>query len=56
MARYDDGPGLFGYLIRLILIIVVLAALGLVAYAFVGDLSQTPSPQVVPVPLPAVEG
>jgi len=56
MARYDEGPGLFGYLFRFVLIVVLLAALGLVAFAFFGDLSQPATPQRVPLAVPAIEG
>ena len=52
VQRYnDDGPGFFGYLVRLILIIVLVGTIGLVAYAYFGDLTQAPAPQTVPVPL-----
>lgn len=56
MARYDEGPGLFGYLFRFVLIVVLLAALGLVAFAFFGDLSLPATPQRVPLAVPALEG
>lgn len=49
MARYDDGPGLAGYLLRLIVLLVFLMGIGFVAFAFLGDLSRDPAPRVVPV-------
>lgn len=51
MSRYDDGPGLFGYLFRLIVILVLVAGVGFLAYAYIGDLSRTPEPRSVPVQL-----
>lgn len=53
MARYnDDGPGLFSVVFRLLLVVVLLGALGLLAFAFVGDLSRAPQPRSLPVDLP----
>lgn len=50
MPRYkDEGPGFLSYIFRFLLVLVVLAGLGLVAFAYVGDLRVTPTPQSVPV-------
>jgi hypothetical protein len=50
MPRYnDDGPGFLSYLMRLLLVLVLLAALGLVAFAYFGDLAVEPALQSVPV-------
>lgn len=50
MPRYrNEGPGVLSYLFRFVLMLVVLAGLGLVAFAYVGDLGVTPAPQSVPV-------
>lgn len=51
MPRYDEGPGLGTYLIRFVLVLTVLAVAGLVAYAYVGDLTRAPAPRSVPVTL-----
>ena len=51
MPRYDEGPGFMGYLFRLLLILLVLAGLGLVAFSYVGDLSRPAEPRLVPVTL-----
>ena len=52
MARYDDeGPGLFGYLIRFVFLIVLLGGIGLVGFAFFGDLSRPAAPVSLPVTL-----
>ncbi|WP_323037166.1 hypothetical protein [Pararhodobacter sp.] len=49
MSRYDDGPGLFGYLFRLIVILALVGGIGFLAYAYFGDLSQTPEPRSIPI-------
>lgn len=49
MRHYDDGPGLLGYLFRLIVVLVVLGGLGFVAFAYVGDLSRAPETRSFPV-------
>lgn len=49
MARYDDGPGVIGYLFRLIMMLVFVSGIGFLAYAYFGDLSRTPEPRVIPV-------
>ena len=50
MPRYrNEGPGFLSYLLRFVLVLLVLAGLGLVAFAYVGDLAVTPLPQSVPV-------
>lgn len=52
MARYDDdGPGFFGYLFRLVLVLVLVGGVGFVAFAYFGDLSRTPEPRSIPVEL-----
>ncbi len=53
MPRYDDAksPGILGYLLRLIGVFLILAVLGLIAYALVGDLSRPLSPRSIAVPL-----
>ena len=40
------------YLVRLVVILALLAAVAVVAYAFVGDLSPARSPVELPVTLP----
>lgn len=51
MPRYDDGPGVMGYLFRLLLVLLVLAGIGLAGFAYVGDLSRPAEPRLVPVTL-----
>ncbi|MCL4674633.1 MAG: hypothetical protein KJZ59_01055 [Pararhodobacter sp.] len=51
MPRYDDGPGLLGYLFRLVLILLLVFGIGFVAFAYFGDLSRAPEPRSVPVDL-----
>lgn len=50
-SRYDDRPGFFGYLFRLLVILIIVGGLGFVAFAYFGDLSQTPEPRSLPVDL-----
>jgi hypothetical protein len=51
MSRYDDGPGLFGYLFRLIVILALVSVIGFLAFAYFGDLSRTPEPRSIPIDL-----
>jgi len=51
MSRYDDGPGIIGYLFRLIFILLLVSALGFLAYAYFGDLSRVPEPRTIPIDL-----
>lgn len=51
MAFNDDRPGILGYLFRLILILLVLGAIGFIAFAYVGDLSVPTEPRTLPVDL-----
>ncbi|MFN3954714.1 MAG: hypothetical protein ACK4LQ_09690 [Pararhodobacter sp.] len=51
MARNDDRPGILGYLFRLILILLLLGGIGLLAFAYFGDLSVEPQPRSMPVDL-----
>lgn len=37
--RRREGIGFFGFLVRLVLVLVLLAGLGVVGYAVVGDLT-----------------
>jgi hypothetical protein len=51
MPRYDEGPGLVGYLLRFVLLLVLLAGIGLVGFAYFGDLSRPAAPRMQPVSL-----
>lgn len=51
MARYDDGPGLAGYLLRFIFMLILLAGIGFVAFAYFGDLDRPAAPRMLPVTL-----
>ncbi|MCA2010195.1 hypothetical protein [Pararhodobacter sp. CCB-MM2] len=51
MPRYNDGPGFFGYLFRLVLILVLVGGVGFVAFAYFGDLGRAPEPRSLPVDL-----
>ncbi len=53
MAYDDDRPGFFGYLFRLVLVLLVLGAIGLLAFAYFGDLSVEPAPRSLPIDLDA---
>jgi hypothetical protein len=53
MARNDDGPGFAGYLFRLLFVLVLLAGVGFVSYAYVADLDRPATPRLVPVTLGA---
>lgn len=53
MPRYnDDGPGVLGYLMRTVLVLVVLGGLGLGAFTLFGDLSRPAEPRSLSVDLP----
>lgn len=53
MPRYDDeGPGVLGYFLRLILVLVLLGGVGFGAFTLFGDLSRPPLPVSQPVTLP----
>ncbi len=51
MARYDEGPGLGAWLLRLLGVLILLTVIGFVAYAFIGDLSRPATPRALPVTL-----
>jgi len=51
MPRYDDGPGFFGYLFRLVVILILVGGLGFIAFAYFGDLGRVPEPRSLPVEL-----
>jgi len=51
MPRYDEGPGIAGYVMRVLLMLVLLAGIGLVAFAYFGDLSRPAAPRMLPVTL-----
>ena len=53
MAFDDDRPSFLGYVFRLILVLVLLGLIGLVAFAYFGDLSVEPEPRSLPVELDA---
>ena len=48
---YDDGPGLFGWLFRLLMMVILVGGLGFLAFAFFGDISRPPEPRSLPVDL-----
>jgi hypothetical protein len=53
MPRYrDEGPGVFGYLFRGVLVLVLLGGLGLGAFVMFGDLSRPAEPRSLSVDLP----
>lgn len=53
MPRYrDEGPGVFAYLLRGILMLALLGGLGLAAFTMFGDLSRPPEPRSLIVDLP----
>ncbi|WP_165814484.1 hypothetical protein [Pararhodobacter oceanensis] len=49
--RYDERPGFFGYLFRLLVILILFGGLGFLGFAYLGDLSRAPEPRSVPVEL-----
>lgn len=51
MSRYDDRPGPLRILLRFLLVCLLLAVMGFVLYAFVGDLSAPVAPRSLPVQL-----
>jgi len=51
MPRHDDRPGFFGYLFRMLLLLLVIAGLGFVAFAYFGDLDRPTAPRSQPVEL-----
>lgn len=51
MPRYDDRPGFLGYLFRFLFLLVLVAGLGFVGFAYVGDLDRPADPRMVPVTL-----
>jgi hypothetical protein len=51
MARYDEGPGLGGYVMRVLALLILLTGIGFVAFAYFGDLSRPAEPRAVPVTL-----
>lgn len=53
MAFDDDRPSFLGYVFRLLLFLILLGLIGLVAYAYFGDLSVQPERRSLPVELDA---
>lgn len=53
MPRKVDRPGFFGYLVRALLILLLIAGLGFVAFAYFGDLEVPSEPRSLPVDLGA---
>lgn len=52
LHHYDDRrPGLFGYLFRLIFMLLILGGIGLVSYAYVGNFDVAPEPRSIPLDL-----
>jgi len=51
IRHYDEGPGFFGYIFRLLSILVFLGGVGFLAFAYFGDLSRVPQPVSMPVDL-----
>lgn len=49
MAFDNDRQSFLGYVFRLILILVLLGLIGLVAFAYFGDLTVEPEPRILPV-------
>jgi hypothetical protein len=51
MPRRDDRPGFFGYLFRALLLLVLIAGLGFVAFAYFCDLEVPREQRSLPVEL-----
>lgn len=51
MARYNDEPTVFGSILKFLVLIVILGLLGLVAFAYVGDLGIEQRSLSIPVPV-----
>jgi hypothetical protein len=51
MPRKDDRPGFFGYLFRLLFVLLLIAGLGFLAFAYFGDLEVAPERRILPVDL-----
>ncbi|WP_209424634.1 hypothetical protein [Pararhodobacter sp. SW119] len=51
MPRHVDRPGFLGYLFRALLLLVVIAGLGFLAFAYLGNLDRPTEPRSVPVEL-----
>lgn len=50
-SRYDDRPTILGYLFRLVMMLVLVGAIGFVAYAYFGDISREPESRTLPIDL-----
>lgn len=51
MPRRDDRPGFFGYLFRALILLLLIAGLGFVAFAYFADLDMPAEPRSLPVDL-----
>ncbi len=51
MPRNVDRPGFFGYLFRALFILLLIAGLGFLAFAYFGDLNVPTEPRSLPVDL-----
>ncbi len=53
MPRRNDRPGFVGYLFRFLLLLLVIAGLGFLAFAYFGDLEVPQVPRSLPIDLGA---
>ncbi len=53
MAYSEKRPSFLGYLFRLIFMLLILGLLGLVAFAYFGDIGMEPEPRSIPIDLDA---
>jgi hypothetical protein len=51
MQRRKDRPGFVGYLLRFLLLLLVIAGLTFLAFAYLGDLEVPREPRSLPVEL-----
>jgi hypothetical protein len=51
MPRRKDRPGFFGYLFRAFLFLLIVAGLGFLAFAYLGDLEVPRERRTVPLEL-----